>query len=112
MPDTSGALSSASMPPPPDDVEIGPPPGTAGRPATASEWKKYDTARRLEEKKEKMSEQRHDEIMDTLGKVLVQDKAFAARMAHSQSVLQEVRHAAFARNGNGGLIKAPRGRRR
>lgn len=112
LPDTSGALSSGSASQPPEDLEIGPPPGTSGRPDNAAEWKKYDTARRLEEKREKLSEQRHDEIMDTLGKVLVQDKAFAARLAHSQSVLQEVRHAAFARSSNGTLIKAPRGRRR
>jgi len=110
MPDTSGALSSASMPQPPGDLEIGPPPGTAGRPNTAGEWKNYDNARRLEEKKDKMSEKRHDEIMDTLGKVLIQDKGFAARLSQSQSMLQEIRHAAFARNGNGQLIKAPRGR--
>jgi intein/homing endonuclease len=112
LPDTSGALSAGGAAPPPGNIEIGPPPGTSGRPNTAREWKAYDSARRIEEKNEKVSEGRHDEIMDTLGKMLLQDRAFAARFNHHQAVMGEVKHALFARNGNGQLMMAPKGRGR
>ena len=112
MPDTSGALTGApgAAAPPPGSPDIGPPPGTAGRPNTAGEWKSFDNARRLEEKKEKLSEKRHDEIMDTLVKVVSTDRAFASRLNQTNAFLQEFRHTAFARNGNGSVVAAPRGR--
>ena len=110
MPDTTGALSSVGAPTPPGPIEIGPPPGTAGRPNNRGEWKAYDNARRIEEKRDEESEKRHDEIMNTLGKVLTEDRAFAHRMNHAQSAMNDIRHALFARNGNGHLMVAPRGR--
>jgi intein/homing endonuclease len=112
MPDTSGALTGApgAAAPPPGSPDIGPPPGTAGRPNTAGEWKNFDNARRLEERKEKLSEKRHDEIMDTLVKVVSTDRAFASRLNQTNAFLQEFRHTAFAKNGNGSVVAAPRGR--
>jgi capsid assembly protein Gp20 len=110
LPDTSGALTGGGVASPPGNLEIGPPPGTGGRPNTAGEWKTFDNARRLEEKKEKLSEKRHDEIMDTLGRAMATDRLFATKLSQTNAFIQEFRQTAFARNGNGHVIAAPRGK--
>jgi intein/homing endonuclease len=94
----------------PGGLEIGPPPGQAGRPNTPSEWKAYDGARRLEEKKDQASRQNHQQIMDKFNQLLATNKTMAAKFSQTNQFMQEFRHAAFARNGNGGLITAPQGR--
>lgn len=94
----------------PGNLEIGPPPGQLGRPNTPSEWKAYDAGRRLEEKKDRESRQNHQQIMDKFNQVLATNKTMAAKFSQTNQFMQEFRHAAFARNGNGGLIAAPRGR--
>lgn len=94
----------------PGSMDIGPPPGQMGRPNTPSEWKAYDAARRLEEKKDQLSRQNHQEIMDKFNQLLATNKHMAAKFSQSNQFMQEFRQAAFARNGNGKLIAAPRGR--
>jgi hypothetical protein len=114
--DGGGGGAPAADGSPPDDApmhpgnaEIGPPPGSGGRPDSKSEWKSYDRARRIEEKRDRMSRQRDQEIQDTMHKVIVGNKQMAAQLAHQQQFFREFKHAAFSRNGNGGLISAPQG---
>lgn len=94
----------------PGNMDIGPPPGVGGRPNTANEWKRYDSARRLEERRDRESRIRDQELQDTLKHVLDQNKVLASKMHQHESFIREFRSAAFARNGNGKLISAPQGR--
>jgi hypothetical protein len=94
----------------PGNVEIGPPPGVAGRPNSKAEWKRYDAARRLEERRDRESRQRDDEIQAKLREVMSTQKGLAAKFHQHESFIREFRSAAFARNGKGKLISAPQGR--
>ena len=94
----------------PGNVEIGPPPGVGGRPNTPTEWKNYDGARRLEERRHKESERRDQELQEKLQSLLSQNKSVAAKLSQHEQFIREFRSTAFARNKDGGLIKAPIGR--
>ena len=94
----------------PGNVEIGPPPGVAGRPNDKTEWKKFDAARRLEERRHVQSLQRDQEIQDTLRQVVSTQKDMAHRLEQSQQFFRELKHTYMSRNGNGQLIPQGRGR--
>jgi hypothetical protein len=94
----------------PGNADVGPPPGVGGRPDTPTEWKRYDQASRLEEKRDQMSRQRDAEIQDTMRRVMDTQKDLAAKFHQHESFIREFRSACFSRNGNGKLIAAPQGR--
>ena len=108
MPPEGGGGPVADQPP--GNVDVGPPPGVAGRPDTPTEWKRYDAARRLEERRDQESRRRDQELQDQLNKVLERNKTMAAKMNQHEAFIREFKHTAFARNGNGKLISAPQGR--
>ena len=87
-------------------MEIGPPPGVGGRQNTPAEWKSYDAARRLEEKRDRESWRRDAELQD----LRQQNKALATKMHQHEAFIREFRSTCFARTGNGQLISAPQGR--
>ena len=93
----------------PGNADVGPPPGVGGRPDNRAEWKAFDNARRLEERRDQMSRQRDQEIQDKMNKVLQSNKTMAHTLAHQQQFFREFKHAAFSRNGNGKLTAAPQG---
>lgn len=90
----------------PGNYDIGPPPGVGGRPNTPTEWKRYDAARRLEEKRDRESNRRDSEIQE----LMHQNKALQAKLKQHEQFIREFRSTAFARNGKGRLIAAPQGR--
>lgn len=94
----------------PGNMEIGPPPGVAGRPNTPQEWRAYDTARRLEEQRHKESLRRDQELQDSLQTLREQNKDIAQRLSQTEQFFREFKHTYMARNGNGRLIPAPIGR--
>lgn len=89
----------------PGNIDVGPPPGVAGRPNTPTEWKRYDQARRIEEKRDRES-WRHDQQIQDLAN---QNKALQSKLRQHESFIREFRSAAFARNGKGKLLTAPQG---
>jgi hypothetical protein len=94
----------------PGNVDVGPPPGMGGRPDTPTEWKRYDTARRIEERRDRLSRQRDQEIQDSLQQVLSTQKDMAHRLEQSQQFFREFKSTYFTRNGNGRLLPARVGR--
>ena len=94
----------------PGNMEIGPPPGVAGRPNTPQEWKIYDAARRLEERRHRESMKNDQEIQDTLQTVLTQNKDIAHRLHQTEQFFREFKHTYMARNGNGRLLPQGIGR--
>ena len=94
----------------PGNVEIGPPPGVGGRPNTATEWKRYDAARRLEERRDQESRRRDQEIQDLQKKVKSQSKVIASTMHQHESFIREFKSTYMSRNNNGKLITPPVGR--
>ena len=95
---------------PPGNVEVGPPPGVAGRPNVAAEWKRYDAARRLEERRHSESLRRDQEIQDTMRQVVSTQKDLAHRLDQSQQFFRELKHTYMTRNGNGKIITPSKGR--
>jgi len=98
----------AGGPPPP--MDIGPPPGVAGRPNTQNEWKRYDQARRLEERLDRESRARDAEIQDSLRKAMIENKSLAHRLTQTEHFIRELKHTYMSRNGNGKLVPQGRGR--
>lgn len=94
----------------PGSIDVSPPPGLPMKPKTPAEWKAFDAERRLEERRDKMSRQRDQEIMDTMHRVFEQNKELAYKIEQTSQFFREFRQAVFARGGNGRLIAAPAGR--
>jgi hypothetical protein len=90
----------------PGNMDIGPPPGVAGRPNTPTEQKRYDAARRLEEKNDRESWRRDAELQE----LKQQNKHLMSKMHQHEAFIREFRSTCFSRNGNGKLISAPQGR--
>ena len=108
--DTSGQMPHEGGSQHPGNVDIGPPPGVAGRPNTQAEWKRYDAARRLEEQRDRESRARDQELQDGLRKVKDESKVLAAQMNRHESFIREFRSTYMSRNGNGKLVPQGRGR--
>lgn len=108
LPDMSDALSGKGPPP---DIEIGPPPGQMGRPNNSAEWKKYDYARRLEEKRDQLTRRNLSQISDQLATISQQNRDFSHRLSRQQSFMEEFKATAMSRLKNGRLLVAPSGRR-
>lgn len=80
-------------------------------PRTQLDWKRHDATRRLEEKREKETNKRLDQLEDSYNTLLARDKVFAARVRNSQQLMDEIRDAGIV-NRNGNVSSIPSGRRR
>jgi len=90
----------------PGNLDVGPPPGVAGRPNSPTEWKRYDAARRLEEKRDRESWKRDAELQE----LKQQNKQLTSKMNQHESFIRELRSTYMSRNGKGKLLPQTRGR--
>lgn len=80
-------------------------------PRTQLDWKRYDTQRYLEERREKETDKRLSELEDNFNALLQRDKLFAAKVRQSQMFMDEVKEAGIM-NHNGYISSIPSGKPR
>lgn len=76
------------------------------------EWKRFDQARRLEERRYVESRRNHAEIMDRLGTLMENDRGFARREKLRRGFFEDLRRTALTQDRAGRTRALPSSRRR
>ena len=93
--------------PPPEGAQQAPEKKAPEKPKTPEEWRAYTRAKRLEERRYVESSRRHHEIMDRLGNLMENDKAFARREKRRQGFFEDIRRMALRKDKAGRVSALP-----